>query len=96
VTALAGRLVAALVGATSAMLGVAWIMACQSSLPTPAQQIDEGLWTAGDAKCLTLPTRAQYDACADANRIAACGPGGAFVDAGAACANVRLSDGGKP
>ena len=32
----------------------------------------------------------------DANRVAACGAGGSYADAGVACANVRLSDGGKP
>jgi hypothetical protein len=97
VTALVARFAMALVGATSAVLVVAWVMACQSPLPTPAQQIDEGLWTAGDAKCLAENgTRAAVDACQDALRVAACGPGGSFADAGVACQDVRLSDGGKP
>ena len=97
-TALAGRFVAALVGATSGVLVLAALAngGCGSSLPTPAQEIDLGYWTALDAKCLAQPTRALYDQCADANRVAACGAGGSYADAGVACANVRLSDGGKP
>ncbi len=90
-----GRLLAGLVGATSGVLVLAALYACASA-PTPAQQLDEGLWTAGDAKCIaTGATRADVDACRDALRVAACGPGGSFADAGNACQDVRLSDGGK-
>ena len=97
-TPLISRLACALIGATSGVLVLAALAngGCKEALPSASQQIDEAYWTALDAKCLTLPTRAQYDACADANRVAACGAGGTYADAGVACQNVRLSDGGKP
>ena len=65
--------------------------------PTPAQQVDMSFWTALDTKCVAQSSsRAEADKCADVQRIAACGPGGALADAGPACADVRLSDGGRP
>ena len=83
-----GLLVAGLVMAASA---------CKSAMPSAAQQSDEGYWTALDAKCIAdNGTRASIDACRDQMRIAACGPGGTYADAGVACDDVRLSDGGKP
>ena len=96
-TALAGRFVAALVGATSGVLVLAALAngGCAAS-PTPAQQIDLGFWAADDARCVAQSsTRAQADVCADHNRIAACGDGGTFADSGA-CVGVKLSDGGRP
>ena len=92
-----GALAAVALGAVTGLLVAGAVMlACGAGTPTPAQQFDEGLWTAGDAKCLaTGATRADVDACRDALRVAACGPGGSFADAGNACQDVRLSDGGK-
>lgn len=92
-----GALGAVALGALTG-LAIAWlVMACTPNLPTRAEQIDEGVWTVMDAKCdAESATRAADDACKDQNRVAACGDGGSFVDAGSACANVRLSNGGKP
>ena len=69
---------------------------CGANTPSPQQQVIEGQWTFLDAKCLALPTKAEADRCADVNREAACGPGGALAEAGVACERVRLSDGGIP
>ena len=95
-----GALAAVALGAVTGLVVAGAVMllgACASPLPTPAQQLDEGLWTAGDAKCIaTGSTRAEIDACRDQLRIAGCGPNGSFADAGQACANVHLSDGGRP
>lgn len=79
-----------------AVAGLLLLGACAAS-PTPAQQIDLGFWAANDARCeAQSSTKPELDACRDGSRIAACGPGGSFADAGAACADVRLSDGGRP
>ncbi len=95
-TARAGRFVAALVGATSGVLVLAALANGGCGGPTPAQQIDVGFWGANDAVCIkNASTRAQADACLDANRIALCGDGGLLADSGA-CADVKLSDGGRP
>ena len=92
-----GALGAVALGALTG-LAIAWlVMACGSALPTPAQQLDVGIFDAQDAKCIAAnSTRASIDACRDGVREAACGAGGAFADAGVACENVRLSDGGRP
>jgi hypothetical protein len=95
VTALAGRFVAALMGTTSALLVAAAVWACAAA-PTPAQQIDLGFWAANDAVCVkNSTTREQAEACMDANRVAMCSDGGILADSGG-CADVRLSDGGRP
>lgn len=96
-TALAGRFVAALIGATSGVLVLAGLAngGCASA-PTPAQSIDLSFWAANDALCLKNATsRASAFACMDSNRTAFCGDGGILADSGG-CGDVRLSDGGRP
>jgi hypothetical protein len=74
---------------------VLWYLFGCAGGPTPQQQIDVGFWTANDALCIKNATsRAQADACMDAQRIAFCGDGGVLVGHG--CGDVRLSDGGRP
>ena len=76
-----------------AVAGLLLLGACAAS-PTPAQQIDLGFWAANDQQCLRQSaTRAQFNACADQQRVAECGDGGLLADSGA-CGDVRLSDGG--
>lgn len=95
-----GALGAVALGTVTALVVAGLVVAlagCKASLPTPAQQVDEGFWASLDAKCLAeSATKAEADKCADVQRIAGCSDGGSFADAGEACANVRLSDGGRP
>lgn len=77
------------------LLAVWWLTGCGAS-PTPTQLIDQGFWTANDQVCLRQSsTRAQFNICADQQRILECGDGGLLADSGG-CGDVRLSDGGRP
>ena len=74
-----------------------WMGACGSSTPTPVQQAGVGAWGADDAVCITNgTTKASVDKCRDELRTLFCGADGGILADSGGCANVTLSDGGKP